>query len=79
MNKRVLHHGTHYNAPIDWSDPEQAAAQVKIDLLRNLLASSPMSYSEKEELVRKQLADEARREEAAQSARSNPAGKKWDI
>ena len=79
MNKRVLHHGTHYNAPIDWSDPEQAAAQVKIDLLRNLLASSPMSYSEKEELVRKQLADEARREEAVQSARSNPAGKKWDI
>ncbi|MEN6419720.1 MAG: hypothetical protein ABFC73_12455 [Clostridiaceae bacterium] len=75
----MLHHGTHYNAPIDWSDPEQAAAQVKIDLLRNLLASSPMSYSEKEELVRKQLADEARREEAVQSARSNPAGKKWDI
>ena len=47
VNKRVLHHGTHYNAPIDWSDPEQAAAQVKIDLLRNLLTSSPMSYLRK--------------------------------
>ena len=79
MKKRVLHHGTHYNAPIDWNDPEQAAAQVKIDLLRSMLASNPMSYSEKEELVRKQLADEARREEAEQSAKVNPTGKKWDI
>ena len=79
MNQRVLHHGTHYNAPIDWNDPEQAAAQVKIDLLRSMFASNPMSYSEKEELVRKQLADEARREEAEQSAKVNPTGKKWDI
>ena len=79
MKKRVLHHGTHYNAPIDWDDPEQAAAQVKIDLLRNMLACNPMSYSEKEELIRKQLAEEAHREEAEQAARSNPAGKKWDI
>jgi len=75
----MLHHGTHYNAPIDWSDPEQAAAQVKIDLLRNLLASNPMSYSEKEELVREQLAEKARREEAERHARVNPSGKKWDI
>ena len=75
----MLHHGTHYNAPIDWSDPEQAATQVKIDLLRNMLASNPMSYSEKEELVRKQLAEESRREEAERAARSNPPGKKWDI
>ena len=75
----MLHHGNHYNAPIDWSDPEQAAAQVKIDLLRNLLASNPMSYSEKEELVRKQLAEDARREQAEQAARLNSPGKKWDI
>lgn len=75
----MLHHGTHYNAPIDWSDPEQAVAQVKIDLLRSMLASNPMSYSEKEELVRKQLADEARREQAEHSAKANPTGKKWDI
>lgn len=79
MKKRVLHHGTHYNAPIDWNDPEQAAAQVRIDLLRSLLACNPMSYSEKEELIRKQLAEEARREEAEQAARMKPSGKKWDI
>ena len=75
----MLHHGTHYNAPIDWDDPEQAAAQVKIDLLRNMLSCNPMSYSEKEELVRKQLAEEARREEAEQAARMKPSGTKWDI
>jgi hypothetical protein len=79
VKKRVLHHGTHYNAPIDWDDPEQAAAQVKIDLLRNMLACNPMSYSEKEELIRKQLAEEVHREEAERAIEKNPQGKKWDI
>jgi hypothetical protein len=39
VKKRVLHHGTAlHNAPIDWTEPDPAAAQVNIDLLRNMLA-----------------------------------------
>ena len=50
-------------APIDWSDPDQAATQARIDVLRNLTAKNPMSYSEKEALVRQQMANDQKRAE----------------
>lgn len=50
-------------APIDWSDPDQVATQAKIDVLRNLVNQNPMSYSEKEALVRQHMADDQNRAE----------------
>ena len=75
----MLYSGVGCCAPIDWSDPEQAAVQVKIDMLRNMLAGNPMPYSEKEALIRGQMAAEARRAEASQSARTKESDTKWDI
>jgi len=75
----VLHNGVGYSAPVDWSDPEQAAVQVKIDMLRNMIAGNPMPYSEKESLVRRQMASEARHAEAIRTARGKESDTKWDI
>ena len=73
------HKSARSGAPIDWSDPEQAATQAKIDVLRNMISYNPMSYSEKEELVRKRLADEATRaDQTARGKKDNPK-KDWDI
>lgn len=66
-------------APIDWSDPEQAATQAKIDVLRNMVSHNPMSYSEKEELVRHRLADEATRAKQAPDDKPGKTKKDWDI
>ena len=65
-------------APVDWSDPEQASLQARIDVLRELIACNPMSFSEKEGLVRKHLADETRQKERQKVAKQKP-GKNWDI
>lgn len=75
----MLHNGVGCGAPIDWSDPEQAAVQVKIDMLRGMIACNPMPYSEKETLVRRQMADEARQAEASRAARGKETDTKWDI
>jgi len=75
----VSHNGARSGAPVDWSDPEQAAAQARIDALRNMISHNPMSYSEKEEIVRSRLADESKRaEETTRAKRDNPK-KNWDI
>jgi len=75
----VSHNGARSGAPVDWSDPEQAAAQARIDALRNMISHNPMSYSEKEEIVRSRLADETKRaEETTRAKRDNPK-KDWDI
>ena len=75
----MSHNGARSGAPVDWSDPEQAAAQTRIDALRNMISLNPMSYSEKEEIVRSRLADESKRaEETARAKRDNPK-KNWDI
>jgi len=75
----VSHNGARSGAPVDWSDPEQAAAQARIDALRNMISLNPMSYSEKEEIVRSRLADKSKRaEETTRAKRDNPK-KNWDI
>ena len=71
----MSHNGARSGAPVDWSDP----AQTRIDALRNMISLNPMSYSEKEEIVRSRLADESKRaEETARAKRDNPK-KNWDI
>ena len=73
------HKSVRSGAPIDWSDPEQAATQAKIDALYNMISRNPMSYSEKEEFVRKGLAEETKRaDHAAREKKDNPK-KDWDI
>lgn len=75
----MSHNGARSGAPVDWSDPEQAAAQARIDALRNMISQNPMSYSEKEEIVRHRMADETKRaEETSRAKRDNPR-KNWDI
>ena len=71
--------GARCSAPIDWSDPEQAATQAKIDVLRNMVSHNPMSYSEKEELVRHRLADETHRAEQETRDKQVKTKKDWDI
>jgi hypothetical protein len=75
----VSHNGTRSGAPVDWSDPEQAAAQARIDALRNMISLNPMSYSEKEEIVRSRLADENKRAEETNRAKRDNPNKNWDI
>jgi hypothetical protein len=71
--------GAGSGAPVDWSDPEQAAAQTRIDALRNMISQNPMSYSEKEELVRERLADESKREHESARQKHDHPKKNWDI
>lgn len=75
----MSHKGARYDAPVDWSDPDQAATQARIDVLRNMISINPMSYSEKETLVRQRLADEARCAEAKNTAKEKAPPKNWDI
>ena len=75
----MSHNGARSGAPIDWSDPEQAAAQARIDVLRNMISHNPMSYSEKEEVVRQRMADEAKRAELTTRAKQDNTKKDWDI
>ena len=65
--------------PVDWSDPEEASLQAKIDVLRNMVANNPISYSEKEELVKKHLSGEASRARAEQEAKAKAPTPKWKI
>ena len=77
MTNRVSDRGIHSGVPIDWSDPEQASLQAKIDVLRGMISHNPMSYSEKDEIVRAQLKDQARREDMGKAAMKD--SKKWGI
>ncbi len=75
----MFHKGTRSGAPIDWSDPEQAVAQTKIDVLRNMISCNPMSYSEKEEQVRHRLAQEQYDAEMQTITKAKEPHKNWDI
>ena len=75
----MSYHGARSGAPIDWSDPEQAAAQAKIDVLRNMVSHSPLSYSEKEEQVRHRLAEELHQAERIATPNAKKPRKNWDI
>ncbi|MBA4347570.1 MAG: hypothetical protein C0413_01815 [Clostridiales bacterium] len=75
----MSHNGARSGAPVDWSDPEQAAAQARIDALRNMISLNPMSYSEKEEIVRSRLADETKRAEETTRMKKEKPKKNWDI
>ena len=75
----MSHNCARSGAPVDWSDPEQAAAQARIDALRNMISQNPMSYSEKKEIVRNRLADESKRAEVSSRAKRDNPRKSWDI
>ena len=75
----MSYHGARSGAPIDWSDPEQAAAQAKIDVLRNMVSHSPLSYSEKEEQVRRRLAEEQHQAERNATPGAKQPRKNWNI
>ena len=75
----MSYHGARSGAPIDWSDPEQAAAQAKIDVLRNMVSHSPLSYSEKEEQVRRRMAEEQHQAERNTMPGAKKPRKNWDI
>ena len=75
----MSYHGARSGAPVDWSDPQQVTAQAKLDVLRNMISHNPMSYSEKEELVRHHLADEKRRAEQEARDKQGKEKKSWDI
>ena len=77
MTNRVSDRGIHSGVPIDWSDPEQASLQAKIDVLRGMISHNPMSYSEKDEMIRAQMKDRALREDMGKTAKKD--SKKWDI
>ena len=54
--------------------------QAKIDVMRNMISHNPMSYSEKDGLVRIQMADQSRRTEETSKAVAEVAKRgKWDI
>ncbi|NLI55095.1 MAG: hypothetical protein GX417_12370 [Clostridiales bacterium] len=65
--------------PVDWDDPGQASLQAKIDVLRNLVRDNPMTYSEKDELVKQHLTDEARRAAAERTPAVQEKRKNWGI
>ena len=75
----MSYHGARSGAPIDWSDPEQAAAQAKIDVLRNMVSHSPLSYSEKEEQVPRRMAEEQHQAERNTMPGAKKPRKNWDI
>ena len=75
----MSYHGARSGAPIDWSDPEQTAAQAKIDVLRNMVSHSPLSYSEKEEQVRRRMAEEQHQAERNTTPGAKQPRKNWDI
>ena len=54
--------------------------QAKIDVMREMISHNPMSYSEKDGLVRRGLADQSRRaEETTKAAAQTSKRGKWDI
>jgi hypothetical protein len=76
----VFYRGACSHTAIDWSDPEQASMQAKIDVMREMISHNPMSYSEKDGLVRLGIADQSRRaEETSKAAIQAIKHGKWDI
>ena len=54
--------------------------QAKIDVMREMISHNPMTYSEKDELVRRGLADQSRRaEETSKTVVQASKRGKWDI
>ena len=76
----MFYRGACSHTAIDWSDPDQASMQAKIDVMREMISHNPMSYSEKDELVRRGLADQSRRaEETSKTTVQTSKRGKWDI
>ena len=76
----MFYRGASSHTAIDWSDPDQASMQAKIDVMREMISRNPMSYSEKDGLVRLHLADESRRADETSKAVAEAAKRgKWDI
>ncbi len=75
----MFYRGACSHTAIDWSDPEQASMQAKIDVMREMISHNPMSYSEKDGLVRLHLADQSRRAEETSKATVQASKRgKWD-
>ena len=54
--------------------------QAKIDVMRDMISHNPMTYSEKDGLVRRGLADQSRRAEETSKAVAEATKRgKWDI
>ncbi len=66
-------------APVDWSDPEQASVQARIDVLREISTHTSMSYSEKEKLVRKQLSIHDKSNAPNKPDEQKKTSQNWDI
>lgn len=76
----MFYRGACSHTAIDWSDPEQASLQAKIDVMRSMISQNPMSYSEKDELVRLHFADQSRlEEETERAAVQNGSRNHWAI
>ena len=75
----MSHRGIHSGVPVDWSDPEQASVQAKIDVLRGMISHNPMSYSDKEDQVRRHLAQELHQAERNTTEKIAQPRKNWDI
>ena len=76
----MVYRGACSHTAIDWSDPDQASMQAKIDVMRDMISRNPMSYSEKDELVRIHMADQSRRADETSKAVAEVAKRgKWDI
>ena len=76
----MFYRGACSHTAIDWSDPDQASMQAKIDVMRNMISHNPMSYSEKDGLVRIHMADQSRRADETSKAVTEVAKRgKWDI
>jgi hypothetical protein len=80
VTNRVSFSNARYDASFNLNDPEQAAIQAKIDILRSMHADNPLTCREKDGLVKTQVAEHSRavREmEKRPTADEKPTS--WDI
>lgn len=71
---------TRHDSSFNLNDPEQAALQAKIDILRSMHADNPLTYREKDDMVKTQVAGHAHAE--AERKKISTAEEKptdWDI
>jgi len=69
-----------HDASFNLNDPEQAALQAKIDILRSMHADNPLTYREKDELVKTQIAGHTRAEgETKKLPTADEKPTSWDI
>lgn len=77
---RVSFSNARHDSSFNLNDPEQAALQAKIDILRSMHADNPLTYREKDELVKTQVAGHthaASEMEKRPTADEKPTS--WDI